>query len=181
MSRPTEDLDFFTARHRGDVAVASDSLVSAAEGRGWSVELLRSGPDFRRWSVTGPETVLVDLAVDSPAAVAPTVTLAGPAFAPADLAVRKTLALFGRAEPRDFIDVYMLNQQFDRDETLELARAADLGFDLTVFVQALPSHARVDDQDFPDVGVALGAIRAYFDSWALALEDRIEETRTDVT
>lgn len=49
----------------------------------------------------------MDLAIDSPASSTPTVTIAGPSFAPDELAIRETLALFGRAEPRDFVDVYV--------------------------------------------------------------------------
>lgn len=73
--------------------------------------------------------VLVDLAIDSPATGTPTVTIAGPTLAPEELVVRKTLALYSRAEPRDFIDVYVLHQRFDRDETLRRAAEADRGFD----------------------------------------------------
>lgn len=168
--RPTEDLDFFTSRHLGNVAAASDALVAAVENCGWSVELLRTGPDFRRWAITGPEMVLVDLAVDSPATGSPAITIAGPALAPAELAVRKTLALFGRAEPRDFIDVYVLNQQFDPAETLEKAADIDLGFDISLFAQALRSHRRLDNADFPDIAVSITEVRAYFDTWAEELE-----------
>jgi hypothetical protein len=170
--RPTEDLDFFTSRNLGDVEAASDALTCAATTRGWAVELLRSGPDFRRLAVTGSETVLVDLAVDSPAIGTPTITIAGPTLAPAELAVRKTLALFGRAEPRDFIDVYLLNRQFDRDETLRKAAEADLGFDRRVLAQALRSHRRIDDADFPFVGVPIAELRVYFDAWADELDDQ---------
>lgn len=170
--RPTEDLDFFTSRQLGSVEAASEALTAAALARGWTVELLRSGPDFRRWAIGGPETVLVDLAVDSPALGTPTVTIAGPALAAAELAVRKTLALFGRAEPRDFIDVYMLNQQFDREDTLREAAEADLGFDRDMLAQALRSHRRIDDQDFPDVGEPIAEIRSYFEAWADDLDGR---------
>jgi len=135
-------------------------------------DLLRSGPDFRRWAITGPETVLVDLAVDSPSTGTPTLTIAGPALDPADLVVRKTLALFGRAEPRDYIDVYVLNQRFDRDDTLSKAAAADQGFKQSVLVQALRAHQRIRDADFPDIGVAIAEIRTYFDAWADELEER---------
>jgi hypothetical protein len=170
--RPTEDLDFFTSRAVGSVEAASEALAGASLARGWSVELLRSGPEFRRWAIVGPETVLVDLAVDSPASGSPTVTMAGPALAPRELAVRKTLALFGRAEPRDFIDIYMLNQHFDREDTLRKAAEADPGFGLAVFAVSLRSHRRIDDRDFPDVGVPAAEIRVYFDAWADELEAR---------
>lgn len=168
--RPTEDLDFFTARQVGNVEAASDALITAVAARGWTADLLRSGPDFRRWAITGPETVLVDLAVDSPSTGTPTLTIAGPALAPADLVVRKTLALFGRAEPRDYVDVYVLNQHFNREDTLGRAAAADQGFNQGVFVQALRAHRRIRDADFPDIGVAIAELRTYFDAWADELD-----------
>ena len=59
-----------------------------------------------------------------------------------DLAGRKTLALFGRAEPRDFTDVHALHRIFDRDVVRRSAAAADQGFDLDVFIQMLPSRTR---------------------------------------
>lgn len=170
--RPTEDLDFFTARQVGNVEAASDALVTAVAARGWTTDLLRSGPDFRRWAITGPETVLVDLAVDSPSTGTPTLTIAGPALAPADLVVSKTLALFGRAEPRDYIDVYVLNQRFNREDTLAKAAEADQGFSQDVFAQALRAHQRIRDADFPDIGTPIEDIRSYFDAWADELEGR---------
>lgn len=120
----------------------------------------------------GPETVLVDLAVDSPSTGTPKITIAGPALDPTDLVARKTLALFGRAEPRDYIDVYALNQRFNRDDTLSKAAAADPGFNHSVFVQALRAHQRIGDADFPDIGVAITEIRTYFDAWADELDER---------
>lgn len=138
--------------------------------RGWTTDLLRSGPDFRRWAITGPETVLVDLTVDSPSTGTPTLTIAGPALAPADLLVRKTLTLFGRAEPRDYVDVYVPNQRFNREDTLRKAAAADQGFDRYVFAQALRAHQRIRDTDFPEIGTPIEDIRSYFDAWADELD-----------
>lgn len=134
--------------------------------------MVQDGPEFRRLAITGPQTVLVDLGVDCPPTSEPTTTIAGPAIAPRELAVRKTLTLFGRAEPRDFIDVYLLNQRFDRDDTLNEAQNADLGFDRGAFIQALRSHRRLDDRDFPDIGTPITDIRAYFDTWADELDAR---------
>lgn len=168
--RPTEDLDFFTSRDLGNIQAASDALIAATTQRGWPTELKRTGDEFRRWQITGPEVVLVDLAIDSPATDTPTVTIAGPTLAPEELAVRKTLALYGRAEPRDFIDVYVLHQRFDRDATLRRAAQADRGFDLKLFGQTLRTHARIDDLDFPDVGIPIADVRAYFDAWAEELD-----------
>lgn len=170
VARLTEDLDFFTARDSGSVEAASDAFVAAALAHGWAVELLRTGPEFRRWLITGPETVLVDLAVDTPPRGVPTLTTAGPCIAPEELAARKLLALFGRAEPRDFIDVYVLNKLFEPHITLLRAAESDPGFNVPMFVETLRSHRRIDDGDFPGIDVAISDIRAYFDSWAESLE-----------
>ncbi len=50
------------------------------------------------------------------------------------------------------------------------AAEADRGFDLTVFAQIPRSHRRIDDADFPDIGVAIPDLRDYFDTWAKDLE-----------
>lgn len=164
--RPTDDLDFFTARGAGDVASASDALTRACQERGWTVEVIREGPEFRRLEITGTDTVLVDLAIDSPASGTPQVTIAGPTLSTHDLAARKTLALFGRAEPRDFVDVYVLAQQFSKSQLLAAAAEADSGFNLPAFAAMLRSHMRLIDVDFPDVGVPIEAIRDFCDGWA---------------
>jgi hypothetical protein len=58
-------------------------------------------------------------------------------LSPRDLAARKTLALFGRAEPRDFANVYELAGRFRRDRLLAWAAGDDPGFDLRVFGEML--------------------------------------------
>lgn len=107
---------------------------------------------------------MVDLAVDSPSSGTRLSPSPAPRLPREDLAVRKTLAQFGRAEPRDYVDVYVLDQRFNREDTLGKAAAADQGFDQGVFVQALRAHRRISDADFPDIGVAIEAIRSYFDA-----------------
>ncbi len=171
MPRPTDDLDFFTARQLGNVEATSDALITAVVARGWTTDLLRGGPDFRRWAITGPESVLVDLAVDSPSTGTPTLTIAGPALAPADLACARPDPVRARRTPRH-IDVYVLNQRFNREDTLDKAAAADQGFHQDAFTRALRAHRRIRDADFPDIGVAIEDIRSYFDAWADELDGR---------
>jgi hypothetical protein len=96
--RPTEDLDFFTSRDLGDVQAASDALIAAATQRGWPTELKRTGDEFRRWQIVGPEVVLDDLAIDSPATGIPTVTIAGPTLRP-----RSSIAI---ADVRAYVDAW---------------------------------------------------------------------------
>ncbi|MFT4262033.1 MAG: nucleotidyl transferase AbiEii/AbiGii toxin family protein [Nocardioides sp.] len=173
VSRETEDLDFFTQRGGAGVERAAAALIAAAEASGWTTTVIRSGPEFRRIGLTRPDqpsseqgTLYIDLAIDAPPDGAPTLTVAGPALSPRELAIRKTLALFSRAEPRDFADVYAIHQHFDRSEILTEAAAADAGFDIGVFVQMLRSHKRLCDNDFPPTGVSVEELRRYFDDWA---------------
>ena len=86
--RPPQDLDFFTRPGAGDVRVAREAFVAAAHERSWSVEQVQDSQTFCRLLVHGPEDLLVDLALDSAPGRAPTASIAGPTFAPAELAGR---------------------------------------------------------------------------------------------
>ena len=45
-TRPTEDLDFFTAPDRGHVPAARDALEAAARERGWATERIHDSGTF---------------------------------------------------------------------------------------------------------------------------------------
>lgn len=45
-TRPTEDLDFFTAPDRGHVPAARDALEAAARKRGWATERIHDSDTF---------------------------------------------------------------------------------------------------------------------------------------
>ena len=74
---------------------------------------------------------------------------AGPTFALEELAGRKLLALFDRAEARDFADVYDIAQRYDIGLLLERAAQIDPGFDPTILAAMLGSLSRFDDSDIP--------------------------------
>jgi hypothetical protein len=103
-AHPTQDLDLFTSPNRGDVAVAVAGFAAEADRRGWNIETLRQNDTFARLIVTGAEQLLIDLAVDSPPGRPPIASFVGPTYAPEELAGRKVIALFDRAEARDFAD-----------------------------------------------------------------------------
>jgi hypothetical protein len=64
-------------------------------------------------------------------------TVLAPTLAPLELAGRKLLALFGRAEARDFADVYVLAQRFGKAELLAQAAASMLASTTTVLAQMM--------------------------------------------
>jgi Nucleotidyl transferase AbiEii toxin, Type IV TA system len=128
-TRPTADLDFFTAPERGRVPAARDALEAEARRRGWTTERFHDSETFCRMVVRSADAgVLVDPAVNAPPDLPASVTSAGPTLAPEELAGHKLLALFDRAAARDFADVYVLARLLGKDVLLARAAQIDAGF-----------------------------------------------------
>ncbi len=128
--RPTQDVDLFGSNMATGIAAAADALEAACADRAWTTERIRDTATFRRLVVRRPgDELLVDLAVDSPPLGVPTITAVGPTYPPRELVARKLLALFDRAEARDFVDVHTLSERFDLDDLLGLAGDIDEGFE----------------------------------------------------
>ncbi|HEY7594791.1 MAG TPA: nucleotidyl transferase AbiEii/AbiGii toxin family protein [Actinophytocola sp.] len=171
-SRPTQDLDFFTDRP-ADIAVARDELVKAARAHGWTVRTIQEGGTFHRVQLTGPEDLLVDIALDSHPGRPPTMSVAGPTYAPQELAGRKVIALFDRSAARDFVDVFALTHVYSRPELLAWAREVNPGFELRYFIEALDAISRYTDVDLSLGDVDVDALRGFFAEWAAELrQDR---------
>ena len=169
--RPTRDLDFFTGPGRGDVIGARDAFVAAVEKRGWSVKPVRDGATFCRLVVTGPDSLVVDLALDTPPNRLPMVSFVGPTFDLEELAGRKTLALFDRAEARDFTDVFVLAQRYGKELLIARAAEVDMGFDAAVFARMLGTLSRFDDNELPIADDQVPDLKAFFETWAVQLVD----------
>ena len=148
VERATRDLDFF-----GTSADAVDHLVPAAESAlqqaGFQVERLIDSPGFTRFVVANElDRTEVDLASD--ARLFP--TEAGPGFellSSEELAADKVLAVFGRAEARDFVDLMSIEPRFGLTRLFELAREKDSGFSPVVFTEMLDRFPRLRRDEFP--------------------------------
>ncbi|QDW63286.1 nucleotidyl transferase AbiEii/AbiGii toxin family protein [Oerskovia sp. KBS0722] len=107
VDRISDDLDLFTYPGAGDVRAAADTLEELATGRGWTVSRIHDHDTFVRMSIatTDGDELLVDLALDAKPMDDSTLTFLGPTMGLEENAGRKLLALSGRAEPRDFVDV----------------------------------------------------------------------------
>lgn len=167
--RPTQDMDAFTSRP-GDVQRARAAFEAAARERGWVVEVRQSTETFVRLNVHGQDSVLVDLALDSPPGLPPSITVLGPTFAPDELAARKLLALFDRAMPRDFVDVFVVALARAPQELIDLARELDPGLEAAVLVVAMRRLRGYRDEDIPIDLIRLAEVRAFFDAWADAID-----------
>ena len=102
--------------------------------------LLAGGAALVAQRLTSRPTQDLDFfALDSPPEHAATASLVGPTFALQELAGRKVVALFDRAEARDFAEGFELSQHFSKDDLLEQAAQGDRGFDRPIFAQMLRS------------------------------------------
>ena len=143
--RRSEDLDLFTGEREIGPALEAFRDALRREGLAVEAEPHHVGRTFARLFV-GARPVKVELGCDSPLHIRPsTRTLEGmPVRSLEDLAAVKVLALFGRAEARDFVDVYQLvRTHFDWSELFDLARWKDPGFREEWFVRALQQVDRV--------------------------------------
>jgi hypothetical protein len=167
--RPTHDLDFFGAPDDVDVTAARNQFEDAVLGRGWRSARLHDSATFVRLHVTGDEELIVEFAIDSAAGRPPVISIVGPTFDPEELAGRKLVALFSRAEARDFADVYVLAQRFDRTTLLARAHEVDPGFDQAVLAQMMHTLTRFVDDELPIGSAEVTAVRAFFADWAREL------------
>ncbi|MGH3490133.1 MAG: nucleotidyl transferase AbiEii/AbiGii toxin family protein [Actinopolymorphaceae bacterium] len=171
VSRPTNDIDLFAVHNNStSIQQAATSFEEAAHQQRWTTRRVVDQPEFVRLVVDdGAETLAIDLGRDSPPAQPPQTTVLGPTLADHDLAARKTLALYGRAEGRDFADVYHLADKFGRDRLLEWAHNQDPGFNTTVFADMLTALNRLRDHDIPIPPRQIQDLRSYFADWAASL------------
>jgi hypothetical protein len=169
--RPTRDVDLFLLDASASaVATAAASFEAAVDNQGWLHRRVIDQHDFVRLEITDDrESLIVDLGRDSPPEEPVDTTDLGPTLSPRDLAARKTLALFGRAEARDFTDVYELAHRYGRERLIVWAAADDPGFDQRVFASMLASIDRLVDEDLPIDPLKVGVLRAYFRDWAAEL------------
>jgi len=124
---------------------------------------------FHRLVINGSEHLLVDITLDSPPGRPPTASLVGPTFDPDELAGRKVIALFDRAEARDFADVYTLAARFGKPLLLTRAAEIDLGFNRHIFADMLRTLDRYKDTDIPVPTSDTAALREFFRNWAAEL------------
>lgn len=162
-NRETRDLDLFSSDTPAVVLV--DALSNACEVLKVELKHVQGSDTFQR-HVVGGECV-VDIANDH--RLLPSVrTPVGATIALEELAADKVLALFSRAEARDFADVQLLAQRLGRDQVLDLAGQKDAGFDPAVFREMIGGIARFRDEDIPTNDAP--GLRAWFTDWARELE-----------
>jgi hypothetical protein len=96
-------------------------------------------------------------------------TFVGPTLAPVELGGRKLLALFDRAEARDFADVFVLAQRFGTQLLVEQGRLVDAGLDEQVLAAMVGRLDRFADDEIPIQPGEVPALREFFERWSSEL------------
>lgn len=150
-ARFSDDLDFF---HDAETRVASAFAADRdrLEQAGYAVQVEAALPGFVRALVLREANVTrVDWAHDSAWRFMPLVRdpLGGLLLHPVDIAINKVLALAGRDEPRDFVDVMYVHRQVLPLAGLVWAAAGkDPGFTPLSLLELLKRRGRYHQQDF---------------------------------
>jgi hypothetical protein len=147
VQRQTRDLDFF-----GLTGEAVDRLLPAAEralqAAELEVERIQVNPGFARLIVgRGDDRTELDLAADARLFPAEPGRPA-PMLAGEELAADKVLALFGRAEARDFVDLFAIEPRYGLERLCRLAAEKDRGFTPAVFAEMLGRFGRLRRDEF---------------------------------
>jgi len=150
-TRYSDDLDFF---HDSEARVASTFAADRKqlEAAGYAVEVELSLPGFVRAVVRrGDDATRVDWAHDSAWRFMPLVRDRGGVLLlhPVDLAINKVLALGGRDEPRDFVDILYVHERVLRVAGLVWAAVGkDPGLTPLSLLELLKRRGRYRPEDF---------------------------------
>jgi len=174
-ARYSRDLDFFhDSVERVAVAFASDR--ARLESAGYALVVTLSQPGFVRATVArGAESTLVDWAHDSAWRFMPLVRaqMGGLLLHPTDLAINKLLALVGRDEARDFVDILYVHRSILPLGALAWAAVGkDPGLTPLSLLELLKRRGRYRPEDFARLDLVapfdLVAARA---EWRAALDE----------
>lgn len=156
-TRFSDDLDFF---HDSEARVASAFAADRArlQHSGFQVEVEAALPGFVRALVRrGDHATRVDWAQDSSWRFMPLVrdALGGLLLHRVDLAINKVLALAGRDEPRDFVDIMFAHQRMLPLAGLNWAAVGkDPGFTPLSLLELLKRRGRYRPEDFARLHLA---------------------------
>ncbi len=174
-TRVSHDLDLF---HDSEVAVAEafrkDSKILTENG--YQIEVSLSQPGFIRAHVTDSEdSLLVDWAHDSVWRFFEPVQLeeVGWVLHPVDLAVNKVLALAGRDEPRDFLDILYLHKNvLSLGALLWSAAGKDPGMNPAMLLELLKRKGRITKEEIArlDLRVDVNLEKIHLE-WKQALKE----------
>jgi len=178
VDRATKDIDLFTEMDAGEALTVAAALRTALMTAGFLIEQAAKPPHENRFIViesASGHVVQVEIFPDGGRLHPRVVMDIGPVLHHDDLAADKTLALWARAEPRDFVDVVALREKYGGRRLLELAAEKDRGFTVPTFVDALRTIRRITPNRWQAAGVSAeqaAGIERTVETWCAELGDR---------
>ena len=181
--RYSSDLDLFTPEEKL-ISYMGDRIKDNLASDLVTVELIRKFQSFCELLVRkGDQECPIHLALDSPFRFEETRESPWGVKIDSllDLATNKLLALFGRAEPRDFVDVFFLvKEKYSMDELIEKSRQKDPGLDEYYLAIAFHQAEELPDElsRFPVQMVKpldIREMKKYFIDQALILMDNVKK------
>jgi hypothetical protein len=164
VDRRTRDLDFFGSSSL-QLAEKLPVIIEALTEWGLEVNIDRQSERFARLQVRGlGEETEVDFGIDYrlfPLHEGEHTSV----LSNKELAVDKVLAIFGRAEPRDFIDLAALSQIFDMNDLFREAIRKDQGFDLQIFTEMTNRLTVLPRREFPISDVDFHELKKTVGTW----------------
>lgn len=173
--RYSHDLDFFhDSAERVATAFAEDSVL--LEAAGYSLDVQLSQPGFIRAIVRRNDSATqIDWAHDSAWRFMPPVPdeLGGFLLHEIDLAINKTLALAGRDEPRDFVDIVFVHERvLPLGALIWAAVGKDPGFTPLSLLELLKRRGRYRLEDMARLDLATPFdLQAGKELWLEALDE----------
>lgn len=110
----------------------------------------------------------------------------GPVLSVADAVGNKVSALYGRSEPRDYLDVDAIRRsgRFTDEELVTAAAERDPGFQVPLFAEQLAAVSRLTPRDVSSYGVTaqgLEDVKTRCTQWAQILQQQLSsEPPTDL-
>jgi hypothetical protein len=164
VDRRTRDLDFFGSSSL-QLAEKLPVIIEALTELGLEVKIDRQAERFARLEVKGLDDVTeVDFGIDYrlfPLQEGEHSSV----LSNKELAVDKVLAVFGRAEPRDFIDLAALSQIFNIKDLFREAVRKDQGFDLQIFAEMTNRLSALPRREFPISNVDFDELKKIVGTW----------------
>lgn len=176
VDRITHDVDLFTEVDADEATRVCAALRATLARDRLRIEPALRPPHENRFVAVDPASgtgTAVEVFPDGGRLRPPTLLALGPVLHPDDLAADKTLALWGRAEPRDYLDVITLRERYGSTRLLELAAEKDRGFTVETFIGALRSIRRLRAVDWADAGIdekRVNTINTAVKEWLIELE-----------
>jgi len=173
--RATRDVDLFTEVDPDEAIQVAAALREALRREGLEIMPSDRPPRTNRFVVADPaesSACLVEVFADGGRLRSAVRLDIGPVLHPDDLAADKVLALWARAEIRDYVDVSALLRRYEAAALLRLAAAKDAGFTPETFADALDAIRRFEPEDWTAAGVDAAEairVRGLVASWSKVL------------